>query len=462
MVSSDSLIGKQVGNYRLLAKINSGSFGSVYQGKHIIFEDEPVVAIKLLHAVLHSQQERLEFIKEAQLLKKLQHPHVLHILDAGFQEGIPYLVTEYAVGGSLRDRLRKYNCQPMPIDEAITILTQIGQALQYAHQQYIVHRDLKPENILFNDQGNVLLADFGIAVLLASTHTGHVGFSGTPSYMAPEQFEGLASAKSDQYALGCIAYELVTGRRLFNIPNPTLEAYWYHHAKIEPIPPTRYNLQLPAPSEQAILIALSKERFNRYSDVSTFIEALSETGQQWQDDDSIYDETDDYWDASRFYEEVLIECEHAIGLNPDDASLYNKKADVLRNLERYEEALTTCDQAIRLDPNDAKGNYIYSNKAMVLTSLKRYEEALVTLEQAICLDPRRASTHRQKGNVLNDLKRYEEALAAYNKSISLNSEIAFTYKCKADVLRNLKRYQEASEAEIVAMDINIEQAYIDR
>jgi serine/threonine protein kinase len=486
---SDSQIGKQVGNYRLLAKINSGSFSSVYQGKHIIFEDEPAVAIKLLRAVLHSQQERLEFIKEAQLLKKLQHPHILHILDAGFQGGIPYLVTEYAAGGSLRDQLHKYNGQSMPIDEAMTILTQIGEALQYAHQQHIVHRDLKPENILFNDQGNVLLADFGIAVVLASTFTGQVGFSGTPSYMAPEQFEGLASAKSDQYALGCIAYELVTGRRLFNIPNPTLEAYWYHHAKIEPVPPTRYNLQLPALSEEAILIALAKERFNRYSDVSTFMEALSETGQQWQNDD-LYDETDDDWDDNRYYEYVLLECERAICLNPNDASLYNKKAMNLRNLERYgealaaynqairldptdattfrekavtlwyleryEEALTACDQAIRLNPNDAS---LYNTKAMNLRNLERYEEALVALDQAICLDPHHGSTYSQKGSVLNVLKRYEEALASYNKLISLAPESASAYQGKAVVLRNLERYEEASEAEIAAMDISIEHQF---
>jgi serine/threonine protein kinase len=209
MVINDALIGRQIGNYRLLVKIGGGSFSSVYQGKHVIFEDEPVAAIKILHTALQSQQEHLEFIKEAQLLKKLRHRHILHILDAGFQGAIPYLVTEYAAGGSLRERLSKYNGQPLPVDEALVILTEIGEALQYAHQQRVVHRDLKPENILFNAQGEVLLADFGIAVLLASTRTGQVGFSRTPSYMAPEQFEGLASTKSDQYALGCIAYELV-------------------------------------------------------------------------------------------------------------------------------------------------------------------------------------------------------------------------------------------------------------
>src|ERR1700730_18370456 len=124
MAANNPLIGKQVGNYRILAEINSGSFGSVYQGKHIIFEDDPMVAVKLLHTTLRSPQEHAEFIKEAQVLRKLQHPHILRILDAGIQDGILYLVTEYAAGGSLRDRLKQSNGKPLPLDEATTILTQ--------------------------------------------------------------------------------------------------------------------------------------------------------------------------------------------------------------------------------------------------------------------------------------------------------------------------------------------------
>src|SRR5260221_5770330 len=122
-----------------------------------------------------------------------------------------------------------------------------------------------------------MLADFGIAVLLSSIGTGLVGSGGTPPYMAPEQFEGLASPKSDQYALGCIAYELLTGWKLFSIPNPTLEAWWYHHAKVEPVPPRQYNPQLPTHIEQAIPISISKDRVKRHRDVSAFIQAMTGT-----------------------------------------------------------------------------------------------------------------------------------------------------------------------------------------
>src|ERR1700730_3891435 len=314
MAANNPLIGKQIGNYRILAEINSGSFGSVYQGKHVIFEDDPIVAIKLLHTALRSQQEQTEFIREAKVLKKLNHPHILRILDAGFQDGVPYLVTEYAAGGSLRDYLNKTNGLPITLNKTINILTQIGQALDYTHQQHIIHRDLKPENILFNQEGEALLADFGIAILLASTRTGLFGVSGTPPYMAPEQFEGLASAKSVQYSLGCIAYELVTGQRLFTIPNATLEAYWYHHAKVEPTPPTRYQQQLPAHIEQAILTALAKDRAQRHRDVPTFSNALLKDSSEW------IKEAFNHISAKR-YEEALIALDQTVRLDPQDADV---------------------------------------------------------------------------------------------------------------------------------------------
>src|SRR5712691_8461400 len=100
MADENPFIGKHFGNYRLVAELNSGSYGSVYQGKHLIFEDDPIVAIKVLHAHLASPGERAQFIQEAQVLKKLKHPHILPILDAGIQDGLPYMVIEYASQGS--------------------------------------------------------------------------------------------------------------------------------------------------------------------------------------------------------------------------------------------------------------------------------------------------------------------------------------------------------------------------
>ncbi len=270
MVSRNDYIGK----YRIIAELGGGAFGRVYKAQHTFLTNR-IVAIKLMRAVsLDSPQERDQFLQEARILELLKHPRILPIIDVDIHEGSPYLVTEFASNGSLLDRLKHLGRRPLPIQEAVAILSQIGQALQHAHQQNIVHRDLKPENVLFNDKGEVLLADFGIATMLASAKTGLVGIGGTPAYMAPEQFEGMASIKSDQYALGCMAYELMTGRKPFIVPNPSIEAMWYHHWMVPPTSPTQFNPYLPPHIEQAILKAMAKQRDERHADIKAFISAL--------------------------------------------------------------------------------------------------------------------------------------------------------------------------------------------
>lgn len=210
-------VGDIIGNYRLLEELASGSFGSVYRGTHTVLTTR-IVAVKILHMHLHLQQESESFFHEARILETLQHPHILHMFDVGMQEKMPYIVTVYAPGGSLRQHLNRQAGKPLPTNEAISILQQIALALDYAHQQNIIHRDLKPENILFDAQGNILLADFGISTILGSLSFHQTSPYGTPAYMSPEQFNGEVSRESDQYALGCIAYELLTGQKPFTAP----------------------------------------------------------------------------------------------------------------------------------------------------------------------------------------------------------------------------------------------------
>ena len=275
MSNGNSYIGQQVGNYRITKEIASGAFGSVYQGKHIVFTDEPIVAIKLLHAHLTSTEERDRFFQEARLLKKLKHPYILPIIDAGIHQNFPYIVAEYAPNGSLRERLQHQPRRPLLSEQAVTILSQVGQALHYAHQQNIVHRDLKPENILFNIKGDAVLADFGIATVLATASIKQTAIMGTPAYMAPEQFKGIVSKEGDQYALGCIAYELFTGNKPFNAPD--FIALGFKHLTEYPIAPTRLNPQLPKHIEQAIFKAITKERTERHINCAAFISALKTT-----------------------------------------------------------------------------------------------------------------------------------------------------------------------------------------
>ncbi len=271
MGDQGSYAGTSIGNYRILALIGSGGFGSVYRGEHSILK-ERVVAIKVLHTHLGSPAERTRFLEEARLLGHIHHHHILQIFDAGLENGLPYLVTEYAPHGSLRDLLTRSPHTILPEEVSFTILSQVGEALHYAHQQHIVHRDLKPENILFNENDRALLADFGIATTLSTSSVKYSSVIGTPSYMAPEQFQGTVSKEGDQYALGCIAYELFTGHVPFSAPD--FFAMGFKHLTDHPVAPTQLNPALPIHIEQAILKAMAKQRGDRHTDVRAFLTAL--------------------------------------------------------------------------------------------------------------------------------------------------------------------------------------------
>ncbi len=267
---SDELLGHQLGSYRLIQRLGHGAFGSVYLGKHFLLEHKPPVAIKVLNTSLQSQEDLDRFFQEAQLLDALAHPNILPVQDANIYEGYPFFVAEFAPNGSLQDRLEQLDGRLMPPGEVIHILTQIGQALQHAHDLDVVHRDLKPANILFNARNDAMLADFGISVQL--NRTSHVDMVGTPIYMAPEQFKGRVSKKSDQYALACIAYELLTGQLLFTASDPYEIGYKHIHEL--PVNLCELNPAIPASIEQVVMKALAKDRDERYPSVEDFILAL--------------------------------------------------------------------------------------------------------------------------------------------------------------------------------------------
>ena len=190
--------------------LGNGSFGTVYKVKDIRLERE--VAIKQLRSDL-TWKEIEHFIKEAKTASQLNHPNIVKIFDADFAGEVPYIVMEFCPKGNLLERhpLGK----PVALDLVVEYTEQIASALQYVHDNKIVHRDVKPQNLLFNSVNHLLLSDFGIALTQETIELLRTQVPiGSRPFVAPEQEDGKASYKSDQYSLAMVSYRLLTGKKL--------------------------------------------------------------------------------------------------------------------------------------------------------------------------------------------------------------------------------------------------------
>lgn len=268
-----SMIGQRVGNYHILSALANEVLSSVYLAYPIVLPQQRVV-VKMLSVIDKSSSERyVQFMQEIRLHEQLQHRFILPYIASGAEQGYPYFVTAYASAGTLRERMTTLAPALLPLSEVRTLLTQVGEAITYMHQQGVVHGDLKPANILFNAQGEALLADFGLAAMETQRQARQSVITGSFHYMAPEQCEGVLSRQSDQYALGCMTYELVTGRVPFVAMG--LREIMRKHCIEEPLPPSRLNAEIPRQVEQAILQAMAKRPADRHQDVASFVAAFN-------------------------------------------------------------------------------------------------------------------------------------------------------------------------------------------
>ena len=198
------------GRYRLDAQIGAGGMSTVYRAFDTTLERR--VAVKLMHREIASDSDQLErFRREARSVAQLSHPHIVGVIDAGEEDGRPYIVFEYVEGETLKDRIRRMG--RLPVDEAIAYAIEIARALGAAHARGIVHRDIKPQNVLVDEEGSAKVTDFGIARSLDEeglTADGRV--LGTTDYVSPEQALGHdVDGQSDIYSLGVVLYEMLTG-----------------------------------------------------------------------------------------------------------------------------------------------------------------------------------------------------------------------------------------------------------
>ena len=261
--------------YRIERELGAGGMATVYLAEDL--KHDRKVAIKVLRPELAAVIGAERFLKEIKTTANLQHPHILGLIDSGNVEGLLWYAMPFVEGESLRDRLQRE--KQLPILAAVRITTEVAGALDYAHRHGVIHRDIKPENILLHD-GSALVADFGIALAAstAGTRMTETGMSlGTPHYMSPEQAMGEReiTARSDVYALGCIAYEMLVGEPPFN--GPTAQAIIARVMTEAPRSLTLQRKTIPPHVEAAVLTALEKLPADRYATAAEFATALSDT-----------------------------------------------------------------------------------------------------------------------------------------------------------------------------------------
>jgi serine/threonine protein kinase len=261
-------IGQQFGNYRLTGLLGQGGFADTYLGEHTYLKT--FAAIKILHTPL-GKRELEAFYNEARIIAKLKHPNIIRVLEFGVEDTVPYLVMEYAPHGTLRQLYDKGSI--LSPGKIIPYVRQIAAALQYAHDQKLVHRDVKPENMLLGTNNEVLLSDFGIAVIAQTCAQDLQNIAGTVTYMAPEQIQGKPRPASDQYSLAVVVYEWLCGAAPFT---GTYTEIAMQHERVTPVPLRKQLAVLPSDIEEVVLTALSKDPQQRFSSVQAFAYALEQ------------------------------------------------------------------------------------------------------------------------------------------------------------------------------------------
>ncbi|HWH32295.1 MAG TPA: Stk1 family PASTA domain-containing Ser/Thr kinase [Egibacteraceae bacterium] len=248
------------GRYVLQGLLGQGGMADVELAYDQLLDRQ--VAVKILHQrYMHDQQFVARFRREAQAAASLNHPNVVAVYDTGEHEGRPYIVMEYVSGRSLKEVLAAGGVMPQ---RAAEVAGEAALALHYAHERNLVHRDVKPGNIMVSDEGAVKVTDFGIARAVgAESVTQTAAVFGTAAYVSPEQAQGEeVDRRTDVYALGCVLYEMLTGRQPFAADSAVALAY--KHVSEDPVPPTHLNPDISATLEAVTIKAMAKDPRQRY------------------------------------------------------------------------------------------------------------------------------------------------------------------------------------------------------
>lgn len=274
-MSIGSMDGMMLGKYRVMGPLGQGGMARVYRAYHP--QLERYVAIKVLRQDVADQAETVaRFKREAKAVAALRHPHIVQVFDFDTQDDLCYMVMELVAGDSLKTRLVgcRTRASRLPEGEAVRIVLDVLDGLEYAHRAGIVHRDIKPANILLTADGKAVLSDFGIAQVAGGTqYTSSGAMMGTLQYMAPEQGTARGDARSDIYSMGIVLYEMLVGEPPFDADTPL--AILLKHLN-DPLPiPREKNPEIPEPLERVLLKTLAKQPEDRYGSAQEMAQALT-------------------------------------------------------------------------------------------------------------------------------------------------------------------------------------------
>jgi len=510
-------VGQQLGNYRLIRLLGRGGFADVYLGEHIHLDIN--AAIKLLHTQLTDEDIAL-FRSEARTLARLIHPQIVRLLDFGIENNIPYLVMDYAPNGTFRERYPRHTTLPLP--SIVAYVLQVAGALQFAHEEKLIHRDIKPENMFLGRRNEVVVGDFGIAVLSKSTRSRNLqDIAGTVEYMSPEQLHGKPSRASDQYSLAIVVYEWLTGEVPFQGAFIEIAS---QHMLVPPEPPRKKVPTIPLAVEQVVLQALEKDPEQRFPSVHEFAQALktaveqegragehivpppppplpqpiitnnppktyqppsAKTKEQWLTDGNVQSKAGRYRQAivcfenalaldSKYayayfnrgnayrdlkeYQRALLDFDRYIELDPKDADAYNNRGLTYYDLRDFRKAIADYNEAIRLTPKNAMP---YRNRGLARNALAEYQQAISDFEQAIAFDPKNATAYYSRAKAYRELKDYPRAVADYDRAIERDPEYAWAFSGRGETYRLLKQYNRAIADfdRAIAIDPNYAWAY---
>ena len=518
--------GDKIGDRYQVHKALSGGMGEVY-----LCLDLQLIAPLALKTFqpryLASPKARSYFEREAATWVALEkHPNVVRCFYMDTVDNTPFLFLEWVAGEEgystdLRDWLSRRG--PLEPRRALEFTTDVCRALAHAQQKVpgFVHCDIKPENVLVAQGQLAKLTDFGLAKLVreaglvppdkavpaAGARWQVSSAGGTPPYMAPEQWRGEpVDPRTDVYSVGCLLYELLTGRWPYQAE--TIDGLKRRHLEAAPPPLGAVVSGLPGEGLDALLgRCLAKEPGKRYPSASALQGAITGLYEEWHGEPprgvpeiegftaadhsnrgntyhalgrhaealadygaalrldpnlvlAYYNRGNTYADLGR-HAEALADYGAAIKINPNDAHAYVNRGKTYHALGRHAEGLADCDAAIRLDPHDAQA---HSNRGITYAALGRQAEALADFGAAIRLDPNYAKAHYNRGNTYDSLGRHAEALADFDAAIRLDPHDATAHSNRGNTYDDLGRHAEAlaDYGAAIRLDPNYAKAHYNR